>query len=438
MTSYKVPELTSLDNLRRSGPSRHDPGRVLRALIGVQENVLDWVPEERPKLTATGAVVLCAPLMAAMSLWIALNQFLQVSPAAAVVGAVLWAVLICVLDRWLITTSHGVVGRDRHLVLMPRLLVSLLIGVLISEPMTMKIFETAIGEQITTTHIAERNRVAAAYGNCYSKPDPGEECEPYKLEVLPPDPEPRDRAIRERDKRAKPLTSLIKEEKRLFDQRAKECGGDKAPGTSGIAGNGSRCGQRRTALAEFRRINHMDDVRRQLDELNDEVTKQTAAYNKALAECKERVQRLIEKKIAEEEAKHAAVPGLLERFQGLNDLAAKSWTVWWAHLLVAALLILIDCFPVLTKLISRPGAYDRRLAALLESKERLHDNDVRLNQRMRMGDYEMRLLKEESRLGQAREDTDAEARLRTAEREAKRQARMDEVIARAKRDRDQV
>ncbi|MEU7863811.1 DUF4407 domain-containing protein [Nonomuraea sp. NPDC049141] len=438
MTSYKTPEISALEGGEWRPPrlSRgYGPGRALRALIGVQEDVVAWVPEDRPKLTRTGAVVLCAPLMAAVSLWIALSQFFQVSTAPAIMGAMLWGGLICVLDSWLIATSHGVVGRGRLLVLLPRLLVSLLIGVLISEPMTMKIFETAIAEQIKTTHQAAEDQLRAAYGNCYPTPVVGVDCKPYKLTISPPDDRPLTLVTAERDELERSLSPLINEETRLRSKWAEECAGGKVPGTSGIEGKGVRCGIRSESLAKFRRDNAMDDKQGKLADLRDKVTAQTTSYNKARDEYAKRVPQLIQDRIAAERNKHAAVPGLLERFQALNALSSKSWTVWWAHLLVAGLLILIDCFPVLTKLISRSSAYDRRLAAQLESKERLHDNDVRLNERLRMSHYEMLLHQEEARIVQTREESDAGARLRTAEREAELQERMDEVIAQVKRTR---
>ncbi|MBF8188621.1 DUF4407 domain-containing protein [Nonomuraea sp. K274] len=436
MTSYKTPEVSGLKSGDWPAPllgRGHGPGRLLRALIGVQEDVLAWVPEERPKLTRTGAIVLCAPVMAAASLWIALNQFLQVSMAPAIVTAVLWGGLICVLDSWLIASTHGVIGRGRVAMLLPRLLVALVIGALISEPMTMKIFETAIGEQIKTTYQATEDRLRAAYGNCYPTPVAGADCTAYKLTVSPPDGGPLRRATEERDALEASVRPLIDEETRLRGLRAEECTGGKVQGTSGIDGEGPRCRIRAETLDRFSRDNNMDDNRRRLDDLRDKVVTETTRHNEARAAYAEQVPRLIEERIAAERDKHATVPGLLERFEALNQLSARSWTVWWAHLLVAGLLILIDCFPVLTKLISRPGAYDRRLAALVESKERLHDNDVRLNERLRMGDYEMRLHQEEARIGQEREQSDADARLRGAEREAELRARMDEVIAQVKR-----
>ncbi|MGV9302124.1 DUF4407 domain-containing protein [Nonomuraea sp. NPDC003727] len=124
--------------------------------------------------------------------------------------------------------------------------------------------------------------------------------------------------------------------------------------------------------------------------------------------------------------------GLLEQFRALSSLTAANWAVFWAHLVLAGLLIVIDCFPVLTKLISKPSAYDRRLAAQRESKERLHDNDLRLDERLRTGDGEIRLHKEELRVRHAIEDSDHEVRLSAARREAELRARMDQFAKQAK------
>ncbi|WP_214108554.1 DUF4407 domain-containing protein [Acrocarpospora catenulata] len=413
---------------RRSGPSR-----LLRALIGVQENVLDWVPEDRPKFTRTGAIVLCTALIAGLSMWIVLHEFLRASLPMSIAGAAFWAIVIGVFDSWLISSSHGVIGRGRFWVLVPRLLISLLIGILISEPVTLKIFESAVVEQIKADNQAAVENVGKGYGNCYPKPTAGADCAAYKLSISAPDSTELDRYKGQRTQLQDVLKPLNKKLDKLNAAVAEECGGFKTAHTSGLAGPGWRCAMRKEQVKTFRSDHGVAEKEGQLNDLNRKITTLTTSLGVSTVNYEREVTRQIEAKMAEERDKHAATPGILERFEALSSLASRSWAVWWAHLLLAGLLIVIDCYPVLTKLMSAPSAYDRRIAAQLESKERLHDNDLRLNERLRTGDGDVRLHQEEARIRHAMEESDFDTRLRTARREADLRERIDALIEQAKR-----
>ncbi|GAA4057010.1 DUF4407 domain-containing protein [Nonomuraea soli] len=408
-------------------------GRLLRRIIGVQEDVLAWVPEDRAKLSRTGAIVVCTALIAGVSVYIVLHEFLQAPLPLSIGGALFWAAVIGVFDSWLISSSQGVIGPSRFFVLLPRLFISVIIGVLISEPVTLKVFESAIVEQIKEDQVAAVDAVRTKYGNCYPKPQLGADCSDAKLTIAAPDPAALKRAIEQRDQLAKDLKPLNKEENRLSGLKMDECAGYKTSGeVSGIQGRGLRCIERERALEDYRATNGLAAKQASLKELGIEVNRLMKVQADLTGTYEKQVTEQIEAKVEEERDKHAAVPGLLERFDGLSSLADKSWAVWWAHLLLAGLLVLIDCFPVLTKLISKPTAYDRRIATQLESRERMHDNDLRLTERLRTGDGDVRLHQEDARVRQAMEESDYDGRLQTARREVELRARIDALVAEAK------
>jgi len=58
----------------RPAPPARGPGRLLRQVAGVNETILDWVPEERPRYTRLGAIVINTGLMAALSMTVLLGK----------------------------------------------------------------------------------------------------------------------------------------------------------------------------------------------------------------------------------------------------------------------------------------------------------------------------------------------------------------------------
>lgn len=61
-------------------PARPEHGvpRLLRRLAGIREDVLDWVPEERPRYTRLGLIVANTGIMAAAAMLIALTSVISV------------------------------------------------------------------------------------------------------------------------------------------------------------------------------------------------------------------------------------------------------------------------------------------------------------------------------------------------------------------------
>ncbi|MET9338440.1 DUF4407 domain-containing protein [Nonomuraea sp. NPDC003804] len=399
----------------------------------MNESILDWVPEDRPTLTRTGAIILSTALMAAASLWIVVHEVFGASMPASVAAAAIWGTVICVFDSWLVTSTHGVTGRDRVARLLPRLAISVLIGVVISEPLTLKAFESAVIEQVAEDRRLADQELRAGFKRCYPGWDqqPPTGCDDFKLDVPRADTRTLEATIAQRDQRQKEVARLKKLETSQAALEGKECLGTGAgQGFTGRPGNGYWCGRRRAATDTTRQA--LQTKEQELQKLEQTVTQLTNDRATAAATYEQAVSTGIAAEISRRSAARSRQPGLLEQFRALSSLTAANWAVFWAHLVLAGLLIVIDCFPVLTKLISKPSAYDRRLAAQRESKERLHDNDLRLNERLRTGDGEIRLHKEELRVRHAIEDSDHEVRLSAARREAELRARMDQLAKQAK------
>lgn len=420
------PELTR----RRYGPSR-----LLRILAGVDEAVLDWVPEERAKLTRTGAIVLCTALIAAVSVWIVLHEIIGVPVAPAIAGAVFWGGVIAVIDSWLITSTNGVIGRRRFWMLLPRLAIALLIGVLISEPVILQIFESAVTQQVVKDRAVEISTLENGYARCHqglgATPPSGTDCDSYQLSIPVVDNKSSlATMVALRDARAEEVKEAKRRADQIYDDMNKECDGGQGDGFSGIPGDGRLCNSRRIAATKARAALNKEE--NELNKLGQSVSDLTSAQAKAAGSYGEVVKKAVDAKVAEIKQGWAANPGLLERLAGLGRLIAANWAIFWAHLLLTLLLVVIDSFPVLTKLFSGPNAYDRRLATQLESRERLHDHDVKVTERFRTGDNEVRLHKEEIRIRHEKADSDHEVALNAAKRDADLRAQIDTLADQVK------
>jgi hypothetical protein len=75
--------------------------------------------------------------------------------------------------------------------------------------------------------------------------------------------------------------------------------------------------------------------------------------------------------------------GLLDEWNALGQLSAKSTFVSYAHWLLRFLLIALDSLPITAKMMSGSTAYDRLLTSEIESAERISDIDVQFARAVR-------------------------------------------------------
>ncbi|BFO22384.1 hypothetical protein SHKM778_87720 [Streptomyces sp. KM77-8] len=162
------------------------PGARLRRLIGIDESLLAWVPEERTRYTWYGALVLNTALMGALSMSLALGSFRSDLPLPAVLGvAVVWFWVVLAMDSWLVSSTHGTTVKKWSLVL--RLFLSVLLGLFIAEPILFQIFDKEIRQEIA---IGNEQKLADYRGMLVAcNPTGGEstagrpECARYQLKV---------------------------------------------------------------------------------------------------------------------------------------------------------------------------------------------------------------------------------------------------------------
>ncbi|MFC4057369.1 DUF4407 domain-containing protein [Planomonospora corallina] len=363
-------------------------GRLLRSVVGVDEGLLARVPEERARYTRQGALVVATALMAAVSMGYALQSVFDAPWPLVVLIALAWGALIGILDSWLVISVNGVVGRGRRRMLLPRLLIAVVVGVIIAEPLTLRIFESAILQRIAQDQQEADKILRSTYTACNPKvgepaADP-QRCATFRLNL----PKSNDAvALESLERRLADLTEEVDEKQRLLDRKARtarlECVGTRGAGLTGRPGPGVNCRRLRADVREYRRTSNIEQLSAQLEVLGKQRLELSSAERESGAEYNARVTAAIDAELRRQQEARPDSPGLLERMETLATLSAEKSSIMFAHVFLTLLFLLIDCSPVLTKLLSRPTSYDRRLAEQLADREEAHTIDLDRGKRVR-------------------------------------------------------
>src|SRR5712691_4423899 len=123
-------------------------GNFLTALSGGRPDILARCEGERLKFQSLGIAILITSVIATVSMWFALYSAMGLNPVGAFFIALVWGLVILGIDRWLVT-SMPPDGSRRWAIAIPRLVLAILLGTLISTPLVLRIFQSEINTQIT-------------------------------------------------------------------------------------------------------------------------------------------------------------------------------------------------------------------------------------------------------------------------------------------------
>jgi Domain of unknown function (DUF4407) len=357
-------------------------GRATRLLTGVDEPLLSHVREERPRYTGLGAIVLGTAVMAALSLFDALHQVFNVFWVSLVPIALFWGAFVCMIDRWLISSTHGVrAGRFR--VFLPRIVLALLFGLIIAGPLLLTLFQSAIVQTVNDQRQSQLTSYESNLRAC--NPLPGTpparsrvNCADLRLDVSNPAAGTL-AALPPLQAQQKTLAAGINADNKTLNtlnQIARdECNGLRGQGLSGIIGVGPNCTRDRSAADAFSAQSQLPQRQKALDKLSAQIY----TLNVTIASQTQKYANDIKNAIAAQVAdmrSHQGSIGLLERAKALGTLASQSAYVMGALVLVGLFVIIVDCLPVLSKMMSGTTKYDRLLDERLGSAERIARKEI--------------------------------------------------------------
>ena len=367
-------------------PSPKDPSVYLRKIAGVREDAIKWVPEDYPRYSRLGLIILNAATLAAVSLAVALLSLSSMSIWWALPAAILWGLTVGTFDSWLVSSTHGSSGTSRVRIFLPRLAISVLIGFVIAEPLLLQVFSPSIMKEVLQTRQAELDLYESALKDCNPDTgavDPRPQCSQFRISI-PGSPQSIQRQIddltTQRSQLATEVGTITTTLKQKEDLARDECNGAKGPGLSGIYGEGTTCKVNRAEAAGYRADSQLDAKTAKVVDLDQQVSTLAGNLSTAKQGYAVLLNTAIVAKVAERKQSQGDV-GLLDEDAALGRLASASWFVWIGSWLFRLLLIVVDCMPVMAKLLGGRTRYDEIISRQLAAGKLLHGKDVDVRER---------------------------------------------------------
>lgn len=401
-------------------PFDFDVARGLRALTGVDEELLARVGYERSKYTALGGVVLGTSVIAAFSMWNFATEALGRVSVVALVPTVIWMLFVLNLDRWLVTPQPN--ARRRVGPLLTRLVIAVMLGTVIAEPLVLRIFQTAIEERVADERTDTVDQLRTNLVRCNPVPSttqavtpehcdkryvlsfgatPGERAE--ELAALRSDAAALQKRVDQDTTRLEAIDSEVRDECRRLVRTA----------ATGLYQRTSECLRLRDKAQDYRTTHRTSENEKRLAgmhsriaKIEGELTSSRGAFLKARADG-------IERRLDLERAKQREI-GVLERIRALDELASGNPVLLVGIWLVRLLFVLLDVLPVLVKYLSGETAYDRMLTSESNSAVKIHGEEVRLGERRAMANFEIAQDAIEQEVRRHRTESEAAFREHTA------------------------
>jgi hypothetical protein len=352
-----------------SDPHR-GPARLLRVLTGADEDLLDTVPTERARYTAMGGVVLGTAVMAMFSMAVALICVFDGFNASILIFVPIWGTFILFLDRWMMSSAAARGGGARLRKLLPRLVLSIVFGVIIAEPLLLGVFHTAIEERVADDRAQSLIKRQSDLSRCNplpgapvarNAPDPnGPACKDLRLSVqtgVPAKDKQLADVTAQRDQQQKDNDADDKQYADLEEKARRECNGTKGTGLSGRTGQGPNCRRLRQEADKFHADHQIDAHHRKLTALNQQIDTITGQLAGDRSTTGDKISKAIADDVAGRRAKQKDI-GLLERLAALGHLVHDDSHVHAAEWALRLFFIGVDSLPVLLKFLSGFSAYD--------------------------------------------------------------------------------
>ncbi|MFE1845311.1 DUF4407 domain-containing protein [Streptomyces sp. NPDC014603] len=379
----------------RPAPRATGPGTRLRRLIGIDESLLDWVPEERTRYTWYGALVLNTALVAAVSMALALGSFRSDLPVVAVLAAAaVWFWVILAMDSWLVSSTHGTEVKKWSLTL--RLVLSVLLGLFIAEPILFQIFDKEIRQEIA---VGREQEVADYRGMLVAcNPTDGAstvhrpECGRHQLKVAGSPAELTNQI--EADKAAmETLQSQVTEINEKLDAKMaterRQCGPDRWIRRGGGWDVTITCERARNDSSSYRRTSKIDTYEKQLAGMREKGQTLEGRKNRAADAYQPLLQKAIDTKTAARAADLDS-DGILTRAHALRKVAESDGFALFITVVLHLLLVALDALPVLAKFMSGATEYDRVLGVRFDVTRRLHTEELQVEQACARMEHEVR------------------------------------------------
>ena len=364
---------------------RTSAARRLAVLGGAEGSVLDEVPTETPRFVQMFFVLAGTALVSAISMYFALVTGVRIAAFVAVPLALVWALIIFNLDRFLTSTMRSTHNVWRLIGLaIPRVIMAAVIGIVVAEPLVLQIFQNDIAREVNATNItqAQSDQDAVTSGPERQALDAASErvaaLESQAATGVVEGAETTTASAAAAQASVDDLTAKLAEQQQVIDQARAiyQCeingqGAGEVQGCSGVAGEGasSEAAEAQLAAAQASYDDLAAKLRSAQADLADAQASGTAAASASeeqnkqqardeLPAAREQYQAALaayDARAAEIASGNAGAVGLLSQIGALERLGEREPTLKWAHLLIAVLFFMIELLPVIVKVLTSYG-----------------------------------------------------------------------------------
>jgi hypothetical protein len=362
--------LSSRDRNSVPGQRIRQEHGLLIWLSGADVSSLALTPRETRKFVGLGGIVLTTAALAGVSATFALTMGARVPVWGAVPAGLLWGLAIMNLDRWLVTaTQRRPKAYQNVLAAVPRVLMALIVGAVISTPLVLWLFQQEIDAQLNVIHQRRLDQHQQKLLN------------DTRFKGIP-DLQARiatNQAIADGTASGAATDPAVADLQSQFNELDKKFQAAQASATcefDGTCGTGTRGGgeayRQKQAVA--------DDLKRQRDEVGarleqarkdaDAKRQQTASAERGTAAAQvtrdraelDRLQRLKQAEEDQFKADTANDDGLLARLGALSELTGSNGTLRTAYIMLLLFITTIEVLPIVVKFLMNlapPTTYDR-------------------------------------------------------------------------------
>ena len=344
---------------------------VMLSVAGTNRQVLAQAPGDTPKQVSMAGVILTTAALAALSCIFALQMALHLALPAAVVVGVLWGVGIANLDRWLITaTARQPTTWGNIKLALPRIILAVIIGAVISTPITLHVFGSEIATEITLMQAEDQAKFTSKLAQDPRYRDlPAQRAKIVRLQAIVASP------FDESDVFKNPAVKDLRSQLATVDKQLAKAEAAVVCEKEGTCGSG-RVGAGPAFREKVELRKRLRAQRKQLDGALDTKTKEVRSQvqttaTQTQADTKDSLKQLQEEVRISQAARDAEVKnnaaavrngdGLLARLTALERISNGSRTLATAHLALFLFFTAMECLPVFFKLLlslGKPSLYE--------------------------------------------------------------------------------
>jgi hypothetical protein len=313
-----------MTNIRATDQATNRPSTIQRFFwwcAGANISLLEECRSEWHKFTAIGVFVLLVGLMAIISGTFFLNESLGLPLYLAVFGGGFWGILILSVDRVMLTFFQKGKGEWKRAI--PRILLSILISLVVNDPLLLRCFSGEIEAKLHDVKSAKLQSVRV-----------GSDKQARKDQLIGGIKPVQDRLAR--------LQQLMDDAEQ---EKEKERGGIKSVNTTGKTGEGSIY-KIKSQIFESAKAN----FEREKPDLEAQISAKTVEL--------QRIEDEINKEVGLSDEIESRASGVLNRQKALWAILRESPETAFIYIPLFFLLLGLETLPITQKLWSRKGKYD--------------------------------------------------------------------------------